>query len=235
MTKNTPTLARRDVLKALSLVPVSYAATTPFWASQAAAEVGLIATNVCLVSPETTEGPYYIDPELIRTDITEGKLGAALTLTLQVVSSECAPLMGARVDAWHCDAEGNYSGFAGQGSDTALGTAGQTFLRGTQFTDMNGIAKFDTIYPGWYQGRTTHIHFMIYINDVTILTSQIFFPDEMNAAVFASMPPYNARSGSPETTNGNDGIAQDAGAGAIAAVTTDGRGYAASLVVGIQA
>ncbi len=225
---------RRALLKTLSLLPISAFGTVPLWATKAAAEAGLATGNVCMVSPETTEGPYYIDPKLIRADITEGKSGVPLAMTVQVVSAECVPLSGARVDIWHCDADGNYSGFADQGSDTALDTEGQTFLRGTLFTDAYGVVTFRTIFPGWYRGRTTHIHYMIYLDEKTILTSQIFFPQAATDELYLTISPYAERAGSPAMTNADDRIARDAGEGAIASLAADGAGYASALVVGVQ-
>lgn len=227
-----PEIHRRSLLKALSLVPLG---ALPLWAQKAAAEAGLVTGNVCLVSPETTAGPFYIDPKLIRADITEGRPGVPLGLTLQVVSEACTPLSNARVDIWHCDADGNYSGFAGQGSDTELDTRGLTFLRGTLFTGANGIVTFTTIYPGWYRSRTAHIHCMVFPDETTVLTSQIFFPDEVSSEIYLSMPPYRDRPGIPQITNANDNIARNAGDGAFAVVQTDGEGFAAALVIGVQA
>ncbi len=225
---------RRALLKSLSLLPISALGTVPFWATQAAAQAGLAAGNVCMVSPETTEGPYYIDPKLIRADITEGKSGVPLAMTVQVLSAECVPLSGARVDIWHCDADGNYSGFARQGSDAALDTEGQTFLRGTLFSDANGVVTFQTIFPGWYRGRATHIHYMIYLDENTVLTSQIFFPQAAIDELYRAVSPYKERAGSPEITNDDDRIARNAGDGAIASLAADGAGYASALVVGVQ-
>ena len=234
MAFSAPVFERRLLLKTLSLMPVSTIGAMPLWATKAAAEAGLATGNVCLVAPETTGGPYYIDPKLIRADITEGKAGVPLAMTLQVVSAECVPLSGARVDIWHCDADGNYSGFANQGSDAALDTEGQTFLRGTLFSDANGVVTFKTIFPGWYRGRATHIHYMIYLDEGTILTSQIFFPQAAIDDLYRSVSPYNQRAGTPEITNADDGIAQDAGDGAIASLAVDGTGVASALVVGVQ-
>ncbi|WP_246212638.1 hypothetical protein [Marivivens donghaensis] len=102
--------------------------------------------------PETTEGPYYIEPELVRADITEEKTGVPLKMQIQVVDANCTPIPDARVDIWHCDAQGNYSGYANQGSDGTVNTEGETFLRGTLMADESGIVSVDTIYPGWYRG-----------------------------------------------------------------------------------
>lgn len=225
--------SRRRVLRALALTSL-----TPLlmpWAEAAAANVGLITPSVCMVAPELTAGPFYLDPDLVRSDITEGRPGAAMDLALQVVTADCAPVAGARVDLWHCDAEGNYSGFARQGSDRAENTRGETFLRGTQFTGANGVASFRTIYPGWYQGRTTHFHYKVFLDDRTVLTSQIFLPDAVSAAVYSRFPPYNARSSRQKTFNRNDSIARQAGDGAYAAVREEGNGFSGASVVGIAA
>ena len=103
---------------------------------------------MCILTPEATEGPFYFDPKLVRSDITEGKQGAPLVLTLQIVQAkDCTPLSDARVDVWHADELGLYSGYARQETGSAKG---ETFLRGTQFTGADGEVRFKTIYPGWY-------------------------------------------------------------------------------------
>ena len=189
---------RRLLLRALALWPLSLAAP-PAWAQAAADVAGLVAANVCLLTPESTSGPYYFDPDLVRADITEGLPGTPLELVLQVVDADCRPLEGARVDVWHCDAAGNYSGFARQGSDRARDTRGETFLRGTQFADARGVAAFRTIWPGWYRGRTPHVHYKIFLDRETILTSQLFFPDGASETVFRG-PAYRARAAAQDTT-----------------------------------
>lgn len=199
----------------------------------AAATMGLISTKVCSLMPETTEGPYYIDPKLVRRDMTEGRPGIPLSMQLQVVTADCRPVGGARVDIWHCDAEGNYSGFAGQGSDARLDTVGQTFMRGTQTTDGNGVVSFDTIYPGWYRGRTTHIHYKIFLDRKTVLTSQIFFPDALSEYIYEKAPAYR-RSSRRDTLNRGDGIAAAVGEGAQCMIREQRDRYVAALVVGID-
>ena len=115
----------------------------------------------CVAVPALTEGPYFVDELLNRSDIrTDPTTGAAsdgtpLDITIRVFDGACTPLAGAHVDIWHCDAAGKYS------DESANNTVGQKFLRGYQVTDDNGTAKFTTIYPGWYQGRAVHIHFKI--------------------------------------------------------------------------
>jgi protocatechuate 3,4-dioxygenase beta subunit len=222
-----PDPRRRALLAALALG----AAAPPAWA-QAAGEAGLIAPNVCLLTPETTAGPFYLDPGLVRQDIAEGLPGAPLRLVLQVVDADCRPLEGARVDVWHCDAAGNYSGFARQGSDAPRDTRGDTFLRGTQFADGRGVVEFATVWPGWYRGRTPHVHYRAFLDERTLLTSQLFFPDGASEAVFRDRP-YRARAAGQDTTNASDGIARRAGPRAYARVTRAGGGWRAELVVGV--
>ncbi|WP_292024418.1 intradiol ring-cleavage dioxygenase [Maritimibacter sp. UBA3975] len=196
---------------------------------------GLISPNVCMVMPETTAGPFYFDPDLERRDITEDRTGEALDLAIQVVDAECAPVTGARVDVWHCDALGNYSGYARQGSDGANDTSGETFLRGTQMADARGVARFSTIYPGWYRGRATHIHYLIHLDERTVLTSQVFFPDALSNYLYMAVEPYSTRDAARDTSNRQDRIARSVGAGGFAAVREQSKGYEAQIVVGIDA
>jgi protocatechuate 3,4-dioxygenase beta subunit len=225
---------RRALLRGFALWPLALSlGPAPAWAQAAAEGAGLLAPNVCLLSPETTEGPYYLDPELVRADITEGRPGVPLELALQVVDADCRPIGGARVDVWHCDAVGNYSGYARQGSDRALDTRGETFLRGTQMADAAGVARFRTIWPGWYRGRTPHVHYKVFLDETSVLTSQLFFPDGASEAVFRAEP-YRSRAGRQETDNAGDGIARRAGAAAFARVVQAGEGWRAELVVGVE-
>ncbi len=219
-----PDVNRRHLLATLAALPLSALA-----ARQALAqEAGLITGNVCMVQRETTEGPYYIDPGLIRSDITEGLPGLPLALALQVVDAGCTPLRGARVDIWHCDAAGRYSGYAREN------TAGDTFLRGTQMTGADGVARFTTIYPGWYPGRAVHVHYKVWLNSREVLTSQLFFPEAVSDQVYEKIAAYGGR-GARNRLNQNDGIARRAGRGAVAAVANARRGLQASLVAGIAA
>jgi protocatechuate 3,4-dioxygenase beta subunit len=158
---NVPT--RRHVLKGIAVTVASGVMISRAALARAATETAplMLDSDVCLLTPDVTQGPYYFDPKLVRADITEGKPGVPVTFRLQVVDATCRPLAGARVDIWHCDAGGLYSNYAGQGDDHAhpVSTDGATFLRGTQIADAHGIVDFKSIYPGWYHGRTTHVHF----------------------------------------------------------------------------
>lgn len=183
------------------------------------------AAPSCLLMPQSVEGPYYLDAKQVRADITENRPGIPLALQLRVLGTDCAPFAGARVDVWHCDAQGIYSGF-GEG-------AGQAFLRGTQATDANGDVAFTTLYPGWYRGRTTHIHYKVFLDTRTVLTGQIFFPDALNEFIYGNADAYR-RGDERDTLNRTDGIALAATDAAQAAIREERARYVASLVVGVD-
>lgn len=224
---------RRTLLKTLALAPF-LGVGVPRSVRAEAANAGLISSDVCMLATEVTEGPYYFDPALLRADITEGKAGLPLVLRLQVVKADCTPIVGARVDVWHCDADGNYSGYDNKSGDLAVDARGMTFLRGTQATDATGVASFATIYPGWYRGRTTHIHYKVFLDQKTLLTSQIFFDEDANNKVYGTASPYAARAETRDVLNATDGIAQQAGDGAYAKLNLNGGAATADLVVGVS-
>ncbi|WP_299840463.1 intradiol ring-cleavage dioxygenase [uncultured Paracoccus sp.] len=223
---------RRELLRLLAASAPAVAGIG-LWPSTLLAQAegaGLIAANVCHLTPELTEGPFYMDPHLVRSDIREDRGGVPMTMRMQVVTADCRPIKGARVDLWHCDAQGNYSGFANQGSRS---TRGETFLRGTQISGDGGEVAFQTIFPGWYRGRTTHIHFKVILGRDEALTGQIFFPDSLSQYVFENAAQYG-RSVEQDTTNADDWIAIEAGEGAYASVSDRSDGYDASLVVAVD-
>ena len=160
----------------------------------------------CALFPETTAGPFPLDEQFDRRDITEGYPGHPLRLGLRVVDADCSPVEGAAVEVWHTDASGDYSAFddGGGGKDEGAGT---TFLRGTQSADADGIVEFATIYPGWYRGRAVHVHLRVHVGGNTALTSQLFFDDDYTVEIY-SEDAY-AEFGPPDTTNEQDGIAGD--------------------------
>ncbi len=172
----------------------------------------------CVVRPELTEGPYFVDNMLervdIRTDSTSGtpKDGTPLLLRFVVATvgtAACMPLAGAQVDIWHCDAQGLYSNVR----DGRFDTRGQDFLRGYQITDRYGVADFVTIYPGWYPGRAVHIHFKIRSEPQAArgyeFTSQLFFEEAVNAAVYQQAP-YSSK-GLANVPNAREGIFRNGG------------------------
>jgi hypothetical protein len=187
------------------------------------------AAGTCTVYPQQTEGPFYLEPALFRTDITEGRAGAAMALVVTVIdaSDGCTPLAGVAVDVWQCDAGGLYSGYPNQLG--GVDTTGQTFLRGTQMTDAAGRAEFASIYPGWYPGRTTHIHIKIHPTPTTEATSQLYFPEATSAEVYATGA-YAAR-GQKDTPNTSDGVF---GGAPLVAMTGDlAGGLTATITVAV--
>jgi protocatechuate 3,4-dioxygenase beta subunit len=193
----------------------------------------------CIVKPELTEGPYYVDTGLERSDIrsdpttgasSEGLPLAITFLVSRIDGSACGAFEGALVDVWHCDAQGVYSGV----QDPRFDTSDQAFLRGYQLTDATGAATFQTIYPGWYSGRAVHIHFKVRTDpdrDSGLeFTSQLFFDDAVSASVFAD-PPYQ---GTQDVTNDQDGIFGQGGDELLLDTQPAGDGLAAVFPIGVQ-
>lgn len=150
----------------------------------------------CRVTPEQTEGPFYFDVDRIRSDIREDRAGTPLEVALRVRDARCEPVADAIVELWQADAGGVYSGFeSGEGD---------TFLRGAQVTNEDGVVRFQTIYPGWYPGRSPHIHARVIVDNERALTTQLYFDDRASATVF-ERDEYSGRSGEP-TTNDADFI-----------------------------
>jgi protocatechuate 3,4-dioxygenase beta subunit len=179
------------------------------------------AGPVCVLTPSAGEGPFYFDPDLVRSDITEGLPGAPREVALQVVrAGDCATLDGARVDLWHADAVGLYSGYERQRGTgkPSRDVTGKTFLRGTQFTSPEGRVAFRTIYPSWYAGRTPHVHFKIFLGGREVVASQVFFPEDVNEEVFAGYEPYRERRGRRRTFNSNDRFLQGSVDGVFCAI-----------------
>jgi len=208
--------------------PTSAAATTA-----AAAASPATTLPSCIVRPAVTEGPYFVDEKLNRSDIRSDpasgavKAGAPLALTFlvsRVTGSACAALSGATVDIWHCDALGVYS----DATDPSFNTKGQKFLRGYQTTNASGQVQFTTIYPGWYQGRAVHIHFKIRTT-TSEFTSQLFFEDALNTQVFAQSP-YSQKGTQGIMRNAADGIYNSQ---LLLSVTKSGNAYAATFDIGL--
>lgn len=226
------TLTRVAPTTPATLAPPTVAATAP-----ATPAPTTIALPACIVRPELTEGPYFVDEQLNRSDIRSDpvdgsvKDGAPLLLTFRVLQIEgagCVPLAGAFVDIWHCDAAGVYSDVAN--------AVGQKFLRGYQTTDANGLAQFTTIYPGWYPGRAVHIHFKIRnelnTNASYDFTSQLFFDDAYTDKVY-TLAPYSSR-GERNPRNDGDGIFGQSDGQLTLTVTEADPGYAAVFDIALQ-
>jgi protocatechuate 3,4-dioxygenase beta subunit len=197
----------------------------------------------CALTPEQTEGPYYIDVDMIRGDIREDRQGVPLRLAARVMDVDgCTPVKDAVFDVWHCDAGGLYSGFEqasrgsggppGRGSANpgAAGTDQTRYLRGAQVTNAEGIAVITTIYPGWYQGRTVHIHAKVQLTNREALTTQLYFDDKVSDEVYAKAP-YSARHGR-RTLNADDGIYRSQ---TTLTVSKDGDGYLGLITMGVSA
>jgi len=191
-------------------------------------------TVSCVAFPQETEGPYWVDEMLNRSDIRSDpststvQTGVPLVLTFYVVNVNgvCGAISNAQVDIWHCNALGVYS------DESVQSTSGQKWLRGYQTSDSSGKVQFTTIYPGWYSGRTTHIHFRIRFtaNGKSYnLTSQLFFSDSLTSSVYASQAPYSSH-GQKDMANSADSLYQSQMQLSLA---TSGSGYAATFVMGI--
>jgi protocatechuate 3,4-dioxygenase beta subunit len=231
---NIPMLSRRAAFAALS-VPAASAFAGAARAASLADAGGL--RDVCFLTPQSIEGPFYLDPRLVRAEIAEGRAGVPLRVDLRVIDgATCKPSERARVDIWHADAQGIYSGYEGQGDKQDLSTVGQTFLRGTQFTDSKGAVSFKTIYPGWYEGRATHIHFKVLLKDRNVLTGQMYFPDAVNEFIYANIAAYADRLKPRAIVNANDRFANfhDPKRLSFCAIKEERDCYAVSLVLGVD-
>jgi protocatechuate 3,4-dioxygenase beta subunit len=220
--------------------------------SSANASESVRRTLSCILTPRQTEGPYFVDEHLHRSDIrsdpSDGsiKKGLPLALEIRVFAAgtgstkagngiDCKPLVGASVDIWHCDAQGIYSDV----TDSSFNTVGNKFLRGYQVTDTSGSVRFLTIYPGWYPGRTVHIHFKIRTDpkyaQAQEFTSQLYFNDSISDLVYARQQAY-ARKGfyQPRTRNEGDSIFPEGGDQLTLTLLETGKGYAATFDVGLE-
>jgi len=221
---------RRNVLRGLSLVALP---GVVLLASSAC------AAPACVLSPEITEGPFFVDEHLERSDLVgdaanspglRGALPLLMTIAFVDARSGCAPIPNLQVDVWHADARGNYSDVQGQ--------RGQTFCRGYQRTDADGTVSFSTIYPGWYPGRTIHIHVKARAFDADRrptrdYTTQLFFDEATNGQVMA-MAPYSGR-GRRTTSNARDGIYANASSLILAtSARSDGPGLASKITLGLD-
>ena len=203
----------------------------------------------CLLTPEATEGPYWIDDKLTRYDVREGKPGLPLVLEFTIVNARtCKPIRGADVEIWHADAAGEYSGFDGGSSGGGRGgpvgpgggSGAQTktrYLRGHQRSDALGKASFLTVFPGWYRGRTPHVHMKVHVGsaDRVVHTGQVFFNEAIQSSVYRSGV-YRSR-GQADTSHAQDLIyAQAGGSRAVVRLArrpNGARGYLGRIVIGV--
>jgi protocatechuate 3,4-dioxygenase beta subunit len=184
---------------------------------------------------EQDEGPYHLDAQPVRRNVVEDRDGAAMQLGVRLAGHDGEPRAGAVVEIWQCDALGRYSGFPPPDASVDVTAASapraaylsdQTFLRGRQHADGAGLVEFATIYPGWYPGRTVHIHVMVRL-DAVVLTSQLYFPDDFSDHVL-SQRPYSQRAGR-DTTNDTDEIFPTGGEPAVLDVTPISTGIRAGI------
>jgi protocatechuate 3,4-dioxygenase beta subunit len=238
-------LTRREMLALLGgtglFVIAGTGLTRIALAQDATAEATAAALPACVVKPALTEGPYFVDDQLNRSDIrvepSDGSIkeGRLLKLAFRVTelnANACVPLPGVQVDVWHCDANGAYSGV----SDPGFSTQGEKWLRGYQITDENGLAEFTTIYPGWYSSRAVHIHFKMRTDPDADsgyeFTSQLFFPEEITDIVHAQ-PPYAAK-GYRDTLNENDNIYDQNGDQLLLTLVEEEEGYSALFDIALD-
>jgi len=219
------------------------AAATTTVATAAAGAIGVEAfagAASCTLTPEQTEGPYYIDVDSIRADVREDREGVPVRLAVRVLDADgCTPVKDALFEVWHADAGGRYSGFESASTGPGGGRPGsgggaavsddRRYLRGAQVTDADGIAQVTTIYPGWYQGRTVHIHAKVQLSNRELLTTQLYFDDDLTDEVF-SRAPYNGQ-GDRSTRNDGDGIFRPE---AVLTVSEQGDGYLAVMTMGVR-
>jgi protocatechuate 3,4-dioxygenase beta subunit len=191
--------------------------------------------STCNLTPEQTEGPYYFDVDSIRSDIREDREGTTLRLAVRVeAAGSCTPVENAVAEIWHCDALGLYSGFEAASTGAGGGGGGgptdeETYLRGAQVTNADGIAEFLTIYPGWYIGRTVHVHAKVHLDSTTALTTQFYFDEAVTDAVYASEP--YSQAGGRDTFNENDGIFDER---LLLTLSEDGDGYVGLVSLGVE-
>jgi protocatechuate 3,4-dioxygenase beta subunit len=239
-TNHARLLRRRDAILALGGLGLAGAL-----GSRAAGVLGAQgpqAAGSCVLSPEVTEGPYWIDNRLTRRDITEDRPGLPLELVFTVEDAKtCTPIKGADVEIWHCDAGGEYSGYeeggVGAPGGHATPTDSKRYLRGHQKADANGRVRFLTIYPGWYRGRTPHIHLKVHVGGSVVHTGQVFFDERTTAAVYRHTP-YKSH-GQADTSHAEDSIYAQAGRSRATLRLTrrsHGRkGYRGAITLGVAA
>ncbi|MBA8853488.1 protocatechuate 3,4-dioxygenase beta subunit [Ochrobactrum intermedium] len=203
--------------------------------------------NICRVATQTVEGPYYIKQSIIRSDIRDGEPGRTLHLNFQVIDANtgCKPVTGALVSIWHCNAKGQYSGYIHNDPNffpniERVDEKGhypeetpERFLRGAQTTDAEGKVSFTTIFPGWYTPRAIHIHVRVYLNDKDLMTTQIYFPQEVIDQVLTLDEAYKDR-GATIFTNENDMVRRQSGISGqedIIKVTVNDDGSLAGFIV----
>lgn len=174
---------------------------------EAAEMLTFLAPATCNLTCGLTLGPCYVaSAALVRRDITSGQTGLPMRLGFRIVNAaDCSPVTNATVDVWHTNASGIYSATTSQVCTNGANVSGQNFCRGVQSTDGDGYVFFDSIFPGWYSSRTTHIHFTIRVNNTAYVTSQFAFADRVSDFIYRKHPLYNGRA-LRTTNNTNDSV-----------------------------
>jgi protocatechuate 3,4-dioxygenase beta subunit len=237
-------LTRREALGALGAAAGAFVLNdNGLWARPVTAEEHRLLP-ACVVTPQQTEGPYFVDERLerddIRVDPTDGsvKQGLPMQLSLNVQrvdGTTCAPVTGAMVDVWQCDVDGAYSDV--RDAQGRFDTRARKFLRGFQMTNAAGKVEFQTIFPGWYQGRTPHIHFKVRLfagsQRTYEFTSQLYFEEAVNDRVYGQGA-YAAR-GPRSTRNASDGIfRRENGSQLIMSVAEAGSALRGTFDIGLR-
>jgi len=188
----------------------------------------LSTNDACVVTPSETVGPFPSLTDLFRSDVREDRSGTRLTLSIKVVNvgAGCAPVSGVNVEIWHVDAAGTYSEYGSANN--------RTFLRGIQTTDASGQVTFTTIYPGWYQGRATHIHAEVTRNGTSVKATQIAFPETLNNSVHSQGAYAATGRGTNPVSNAADGIFADSLSAELVTPAGDvSSGFAVTFQIGI--
>jgi protocatechuate 3,4-dioxygenase beta subunit len=235
-------LSRRDAVRLITSATVLVAGGRRLAGAESLHTEGPRLGPACVAKPELTEGPYFVDEKLNRSDIRGEPGGGALTAgapfslafaVSRLDGKTCAPISGAMVDVWHCDASGIYS----DSRDPGFDTSGKKVLRGYQLTDESGIARSMTIIPGWYHGRTVHIHFKIRTKSATNapyeFTSQLFFDDAFSNRLFAEHAAYK-RSDRRDTMNADDDIFRESRGQLTIPVAKSGNGLASTFDIALD-
>lgn len=220
-----PLLRRREALTALGGIGLTGVLGGALAGTGAPEDA--VAAGSCVLTPEVTEGPYWVANTLTRRDIRESRPGLPLEVVFTVINAKtCKAIAGADVEIWHCDAGGVYSGVSGDTDD---------YLRGHQKTSASGVAKFLTIFPGWYRGRTPHIHLKVHVGGSVVHTGQAFFDERTTSNVY-KISPYRSH-GQPDTSHAEDQIFAQAGKKkaqlALTKRSQGRRGYRGAITLGV--
>ncbi len=197
-------MKRKDFLKGTGLAGLGFALTGSKLNTKSIKKP-IVNNSACALIPSETAGPFPLDLTtnsfFLRQDIREDKTGAQLNLKMKIIGqSNCEPMPNVRVNIWHCDKDGNYSGY---GTESGL-----TYCRGYQMTDANGEAEFVTVFPGWYPGRVWHIHFQVYVSEMYAAISQLTADHDAVNEVYAAFPSLYPKGADPKTP-ATDGIFND--------------------------